>query len=127
MALEAPVQHRLRIRRAGAAVAVALTAAACGGASDQPSPSPLPVAATTSSPASTASPSAPAAPEVSADEAMTIALDAVGGGEVQETDVDEFEVVIQVWEVTVVTPEGGRRQVSIDMRNGSIIGNEADD
>jgi ABC-type glycerol-3-phosphate transport system substrate-binding protein len=121
------VQHRLRITRAGAAVAVALTAAACGGAPDEPSPSPLPVGATTSSPASTASPSAPAAPEVSAEEAVTIALDAVGGGEVQETDVDEFEVVIQVWEVSVVTPEGVRRQVSIDMRNGSIIGNEADD
>ena len=64
---------------------------------------------------------------MSAEEAVTIALDAVGGGHVVETDVDEFDIPIQVWEVTVVTADGLRRQVSIDMRNGSILSNEADD
>jgi hypothetical protein len=125
IALEAHVQHRFRIRRAGPAVAVALLAAACA-ASDENNPSPLPVGAGTSPPASPASPPA-TAPEVSAEDAMAIALDAVGGGQVLETDDDEFEVVVQVWEVTVLAPDGVRRQVSIDMTNGSVMGNEADD
>jgi uncharacterized membrane protein YkoI len=121
------VQHRIRIWRAGTAVAVALVAAACAGDSDQTSPPPLPVGAETSAPASTASPAPTAALAMSAEEAVTIALDAVGGGQVVETDVDEFEVVIQVWEITVLAPDGVRRQVSIDMRDGSVVGNEADD
>jgi hypothetical protein len=118
--------QQFRIRRAGAAVAVALLAAACA-ASDENSPSPLPVGAGTSTPAAPASPPPGVAPEVSAEDAMAIALDAVGGGQVLETDDDEFEVVVQVWEVTVLAPDGVRRQVSIDMTNGSVMGNEADD
>ncbi len=121
------MQHRIRVRRAGTAVAVALLAAACAGNSDESSPPPLPVGAGTSAPAFPASPAPTAALAMSAEEAVTIALDAVGGGEVVETDVDEFDVVIQVWEVTVLAPDGTRHQVSIDMRDGSVVGNEADD
>jgi hypothetical protein len=128
LALEAPVQHRFRIRRAGAVVAVALLAAACA-ASDENNPSPLPVGAGTSSPAAPVVPASPppgAAPEVSAEDAMTIAVDAVGGGQVLETDADEFEVAIQVWEITVLAPDGTRRQVSVDMTTGNVMGNETD-
>ena len=120
------MQHR-RIRRAGTAVAVALLAASCAGASDETSPPPLPVAAGTSAPVSSASSAPTAALEVSAEDAVAIALDAVGGGQVLETDADEFEVVIQVWEVSILMPDGARRQVSIDMRDGTVMGNEAED
>jgi uncharacterized membrane protein YkoI len=64
---------------------------------------------------------------VSAEEAVAIALDAVGGGQVVGTDIDEFEIAIQVWEITVLAPDGLRREVSVDMRNGSIVGTDADD
>jgi hypothetical protein len=125
-ALEALVEHR-RIRRAATAVAVALLAASCAGASDEPKPPPPPAAAGTSAPVSPAPSTPTAAPEVAAEDAVAIALDTVGGGQVLETDADEFHLVIQVWEVTIVTPDGVRRQVSIDMRDGSVIGNEAED
>ena len=121
------MQHRTRVRRAGTAAAVALLAAACAGTSDESGPPPLPVGAGTSAPASPSSPAPTATLAMSAEEAVTIALDAVGGGEAVETDVDEFEVVIQVWEVTVLAPDGTRHQVSIDMRDGSVVGNETDD
>ena len=58
---------------------------------------------------------------------MAIALETVGGGDVVETDIDEFDVVINVWEITVVTPDGVRRQVTVDMTNGSIVVTEVDD
>ena len=120
------MQHR-RIRRACVPVAVALLAVSCAGGSDETSPPPLPVAAGTSAPVSSV-PSAPTATlDVSAEDAVAIALDAVGGGQVLETDADEFDVVIQVWEVTVLAPDGTRRQVSIDMRDGRVMGNEAED
>jgi hypothetical protein len=125
IALEAPVQQRFRIRRAGAVVAAALLAAACA-ASGEDNPSPLPVAAGTSAPVAPASPPPGVAPEVSAEDAMAIALDAVGGGQVLETDADEFEVAIQVWEITVLAPDGMRRQVSVDMTTGNVMGNETD-
>jgi hypothetical protein len=115
------VHHRFRVSWAGTIVALALVVAACGGDSGDDDPAPLPVGATTSVPAVTA------APEVTADDAMAIALEAVGGGQVVETDADEFEVVIQVWEITVVGPDGVRRQVSVDMTNGTVLGNEVDD
>ena len=121
------MQHRTRVRRAGTAVAVALLAAACGGDPDDTSPAPLAVGAGTSAPALPASPAPTAALQMSAEDAVAIALDAVGGGQVLETDADEFEVVIQVWEVTVLGPDGVRRQVSIDMTNGSVLGNDRDD
>jgi uncharacterized membrane protein YkoI len=119
------VQLRIRIRRVGAAVAVAFLAASCGSdASDENRPPPLPAAAGTTFAGSTFS---PAAPGVSVEDAMARALDAVGGGEVLETDADEFEIVVQVWEVTVLAPDGARRKVSIDMTNGNVLGNDWDD
>jgi uncharacterized membrane protein YkoI len=57
---------------------------------------------------------------------MAIALDTVGGGDVVGTDADEFEVVIQVWEITILATDGVRRQVSVDMTNGTVMGNEQD-
>ena len=121
------MQRRLRIRRTGTAVAVALLAAACGGAADETSPPSLPVGAATTAPVAPGSHAPTVALEVSAEDAVAIALDAVGGGQVLETDADEFDVVIQVWEVTVLAPDGTRHQVSIDMRDGSVVGNETDD
>jgi uncharacterized membrane protein YkoI len=121
IALEALVRHVFGIRSAGTAVAVVLLTAACSGDSDDDqSAPPLPVATATSLPPSSA-------PDVSADDAVAIALDAVGGGEVLETDIDEFDVEINVWEITVVTPDGVRRTVTVDMGSGSIIANEVDD
>jgi hypothetical protein len=125
LALEARMQYRIRIGRAGTAVAVALVAAACAGSPDGDR-SVLPAAPGTSAPVSPAAPTG-TTPSVSAEDAMALALDAVGGGQVLETDVDEFEVVIQVWEVTVLAPDGVRRQVSIDMTNGTVMGNDSDD
>ena len=121
------MRHRTRIRRAGVAVAVVLLAAACGtGDSDESRPAPLPGAAGTPAPVSPAPPSS-GAPPVSAEDARALALDAVGGGQVLDTDDEEFEIVIQVWEVTVLTPDGERRQVAIDMTNGSVMSNDRDD
>ena len=37
------------------------------------------------------------------------------------------EIEVQVWEVTVVTAEGLHRKVTVDMTNGSILGDEVDD
>ena len=117
------MRHVTRIRTAGTAVAVALLAAACGTFADD-DPAPLPAATGTVLPP-TAVPTG--TPDVSAEDAVAIALDAVGGGDVVETDVDEFDVVINVWEITVVTPDGLRRQVTVDMRSGTIVENELDD
>ena len=117
------MRHVFRIRTAGAAVAVALLAAACG-TFDDDDPAPLPAATGTALPP-TAVPTG--TPDVSAEDAVAIALEAVGGGEVVETDIDEFDVVINVWEITLVTPDGVRRQVTVDMGSGSIVANEVDD
>ena len=87
------MHRRSRIRRGGAALAVALVASACA-ASDGVDPAPLPVGAATSSPTNPMAPPSPVTPQVSAEEAMAIALDAVGGGDVVATDADEFEVEI---------------------------------
>ena len=120
------MQHRIRIGRAGTVAGVVLLAAACAGSPEGGDRALLPAATGTSAPAPIPVPSA-TTPEVSAEDAVTIALDAVGGGQVVETDIDEFEIAIQVWEITVVGPDGVRRDVSVDMRNGSIVGNDADD
>jgi hypothetical protein len=119
------MHHRSRIRRAGAAVAAALLASACAGSGDL-DPAPLPIAAATTSPGLPPAPPSAVAPEVSAEEAMSIALDEVGGGAVVETDADEFEIEIQVWEITVLAPDGVRREVSVDMTTGNVMGNEQD-
>ncbi len=114
-----------RIGVAGSAVALALLAAACAGSADS-GPSP----ATAGAPASTA-PSAPTPPSVgtqlSAQDAEAIALETVGDGQVLNTEIDDVEIKVQVWEVTVVTAEGVHRKISIDLSNGSILGDEVDD
>ena len=121
------MNHRLRISRAGAAVAMALLAAACGGDSDDENRATLPVAAGTSSAASTTAPGATGTGEISAEDAASIALDEVGGGQVVETDIEDFEIVVQVWEITVVGSDGVRRKVTVDMTNGSVVSNQVDD
>jgi ABC-type glycerol-3-phosphate transport system substrate-binding protein len=125
LTVEAAVHRPSRIRRGGAALAAALVASACA-ASDGVDPAPLPVGAATTAPTNSAATPSPVTPQVSAEEAMSIALDAVGGGDVVDTDADEFEVEIQVWEITVVGPDGVRREVSVDMTSGNVMGNEPD-
>lgn len=78
-------------------------------------------------------------PEVTAQEAQVTALDSVGGGWIAETtieegdrdggdwDDDDFEAPVDVWEVSVVLPDGRRHQVSVDMSSGSVLDNRLDD
>jgi uncharacterized membrane protein YkoI len=121
--------------RTGALLAAALLMAACSGDPDEDRRSPVPVAtATTPVPAAGTTtpfvpPPAPTTPAsaIPVEEAVTIALDAVGGGNVVETGADDFDVTIQVWEVTVVTPDGVRRKVTVDMASGTIVDQEIDD
>ncbi len=112
----------IRIGVVGSAVALTLFAAACGG-SDDSGLSP----ATAGAPAPTAAAPPSAGPQLSAQDAEAIALETVGGGQVLNTEVDDVEIKVQVWEVTVVTDGGLHRQISIDMTNGSILGDEVDD
>jgi hypothetical protein len=123
------VPHQVRIVVAGSGVALTLLAAACGG-SDESDPSPA-TAGVPGPAAQSTTPTAPVPPsagaQLSAQDAEAIALGTVGGGQVLNTEVDDVEIKVQVWEVTVATPDGLHRQVSIDMSNGSILGDEVDD
>jgi uncharacterized membrane protein YkoI len=118
------VRHSFPVGRAGAALLAVFLATACGGDSDGDVPTPQ--LAGTATPVPTSAGSTPAA-AVTVEDAVAVALEAVGGGDVVETDAEEFDVVIQVWEVTVVTPDGVRHQVAVDMTNGSVVGKEVDD
>lgn len=124
--------HQVRIGVAGSAIALTLLAAACAG-SPNSDPSPATAAAPAPSAPSTApTPPTPPTPpsagtQLSAQEAEAIALGTVGGGQVLNTEVDDVEIKVQVWEVTVVAPDGLHRKVSIDMTNGGILGDEVDD
>jgi uncharacterized membrane protein YkoI len=62
---------------------------------------------------------------ISMEQARTIALAAVGGGQVTEVEVDD-ENNSPVWKVTVVTSNGTRHRVSVDQRTGAILVNEVD-
>jgi|SRR3712207_1924762 len=66
-------------------------------------------------------------PEVTIDRAEDVALQTVGGGQVLETSVDDIDDVVRVWEVKVLDSEGERREVSVDMATGAVLGNELDD
>jgi uncharacterized membrane protein YkoI len=136
-ALEALVRRLSPAGRTGALVAAALLMAACSGDPDEDRRAPVAVAtATTPAPAAGATtpfvpPPAPAtaAPvaAIPVEEAITIALDALGGGNVVQTGADDFDVTIQVWEITVMTPDGVRRKVTVDMASGTIVDQEIDD
>lgn len=65
--------------------------------------------------------------EVDLAEAQEIALGVVGGGQVVEAKIDDIDDLPRVWEVTVVTTTGERREVSVDAASGSVVGNELDD
>jgi uncharacterized membrane protein YkoI len=82
-------------------------------------------------------------PEVTAQEAQATALDVVGGGWILETkieerdddpdqdrddyDDDDFEAPVDVWEVTVVSSDGLRRTVSVDLTGGKVLDSRVDD
>jgi hypothetical protein len=133
---------REAVRVGAAGLAVALLAAGC-------TQTPRSVAAPPTGGAATSSP-APGGtlrePEVTAQEAQATALDAVGGGWIAETTIeeadddrdddrddwdddwdDDFEPEVDVWEVTVVLPDRRRHQVSVDMTNGTVVDNRVDD
>ena len=113
--------HQVRMGVAGSAIALTLLAAACA---DSRGNAPAPAAA----PAPSTAPVPPSSgTQLSAQDAETIALDTVGSGQVLNTEVDDMEIEVQVWEVTVVTAEGLHRKVTVDMTNGSILGDEVDD
>jgi hypothetical protein len=135
------VQHGARVGAVG--LAVTFVAAGCAEA-------PQSVAAPPTGGAAATSPSAPSAsfsgPEVTAQEAQTTALEAVGGGWILETKIeerdddpdddtggtdwdgdDDFEPHVDVWEVTVVLPDRQRYKVSVDVTNGSVLDNRVDD
>ncbi len=135
------MQHGVRVGAAG--LAVTFVAAGCAEAPQSVAAPPTGGAATSSSAAAGATFSGP---EVTAQEAQTTALDAVGGGWILETKIeerdddpdddrdgtdwdgdDDFEPHVDVWEVTVVLPDRQRYKVSVDVTNGSVLDNRLDD
>ena len=85
-------------------------------------------------------------PDVTAQEAQAAALDAVGGGWILETKIEErddepdgndrepagegeaeFVAAVDVWEVTVVGPDGLHHKVSVAMTDGSVLDSRVDD
>jgi uncharacterized membrane protein YkoI len=140
------VQNGMRVGAAG--IAVALLTAGC---SETPRSSGAPPTGGAATPAA-ATAGAVAEPPVSAQEAQEKALDAVGGGWVLETAIeerdddrdrdddregpdwdgdddvdDDFEAEVDVWEVTVVGPDGLRHRVSVDLTAGSVLDDRVDD
>ena len=132
------------VRVGAAGLAVAFLASGCA-------QTPRGLAAPPTGGAATSSPGSTGAvqePEVTAQEAQATALDAVGGGWILETKIeerdddpdgdtwegddpgerdDEFEAAVDVWEVTVVSPDGLRRTVSVDLTGGSVLDTRVDD
>jgi uncharacterized membrane protein YkoI len=82
-------------------------------------------------------------PAVTAQEAQATALAAVGGGWILETKIeerdddpdgdrdenadDDFEAPVDVWEVTIVSTDGLRRTVSVDLTGGKVLDSRVDD
>jgi hypothetical protein len=88
-------------------------------------------------------------PDVTAQEAQATALHAVGGGWILETKIEErddenpdsndrenagpgegdgaFVAGVDVWEVTVVSPDGLRHKVSVALTDGSVLDSRVDD
>jgi hypothetical protein len=136
--------HNL-IRGGAAGLAVALLTAGCA-ASPGRSAAPPTSGAQTSSTGPTGSLQEP---DVTAQEAQATALESVGGGWILETKIekrdddygedhdsdgsvpgdgdDDFEAPVDVWEVTVVRPDGLRHQVSVAMTDGSVLDSRVDD
>jgi uncharacterized membrane protein YkoI len=129
------VPNQFRIGAAGCAAA--LLAAGCTEAPESIT------AAATAGPA-TSSNGAPGwlrEPEVTAQEAQATALAAVGGGWILQTkieerdddpgdhdgDDDDFEAPVDVWEITVVSPDGLHRTVSVDLTGGKVLDSRVDD
>jgi hypothetical protein len=143
---EADMHHvsRVGVIRVGAAgLAVAFLAAGCG---EEPQPAGAPPTGAGATPA-TGPGGALQEPPVTAQEAQTAALEAVGGGWILETTIeerdddrdddrddgpdwdgdDDFEADVDVWEVTVVGPDGLRHLVSVDLTGGSVLDSRVDD
>jgi hypothetical protein len=124
LTLEAEVKHVVRVGVVSPAVAVALLVTACD-SSFQDNPFPARGGAATASLAP--SPGSPAAPEVTAQEAQDIALAAVGGGLIMSTEIEEEDDLFHVWEVVVLTSDGLRREVSVDIADGRVLANDVED
>jgi uncharacterized membrane protein YkoI len=101
-------------------------------------------AATGPATSSNAPPGSLREPPVTAQEAQATALHAVGGGWILETKIeeadddpdgdrdeydgdDDFEAPVDVWEITVVSPDGLRRTVSVDLTGGKVLDSRVDD
>ena len=133
---EAAVRNGLQIGAAGCAVA--LLAAGCSEAREGVAAA----AATGPATSSAGSPGSPREPDVTAQEAQATALDAVGGGWILETKIeerdddpddhdddgdDDFDPPVDVWEITVVSTDGSRRTVSVDLTGGKVLDSRVDD
>lgn len=101
------MQHRVRSGLAGtsATVVLLLTVSGCG---------------------------APAGPagsgdDIGAEEAEAIAREVSGGGRVETVEIDDSSGATRVWEVTLVAPDGERREITIDPADGTVLGDEPDD
>lgn len=138
-----------RTRVLAPAVAAILALAGCGGddASEseagetppeagqlQPTPEPdeeataQPPAAPTAATPPGSTPGTPGGEqEIEASRAEEIALAAVGGGEVTNTELDDLDDTIPVWKVNVRTSGGELREVSVDRVTGEVLENEVDD
>jgi uncharacterized membrane protein YkoI len=134
-----------RTRVLAPAVAAILALAGCGGddaaeseAGETPpeagqlQPTPEPPEEATAQPSgetTAAAPpgSTPGGEEIEASRAEEIALEAVGGGEVTSTELDDLDDTIPVWKVNVRTSSGELREVSVDRVTGEVLENEVDD
>ena len=112
--------HTARVALAGLAVAFAMLG--CDSDSDDDGAGRIPASA-----AGPASPPTPFEPEVDLGEAQDIALEVVGGGQVVEASIEDVDDPVRVWEVTVLSATGERRQITVDVTSGSVLGNELDD
>jgi hypothetical protein len=130
------------IRIGAAGLAVALLTAGCAA-----TPQSVAAPPTGSAGAPPTGPTGPSQePDVTAQEAQATALDSVGGGWILETKIeerdddadeagevadagegDDFEADVDVWEVTVGSPDGLRRTISVAMTDGSVLDSRVDD
>ncbi len=133
------MQNMIRVGAAG--LAAALLTAGCADTPRSAAADPTDAGATSS----TGPSGAPPPPPVPAQEAQAAALEEVGGGWILATGIeegdaddrydddrdddvdDDFEADVDVWEVTVVSPDGLRRTVSVDLTDGSVLDSRVDD
>jgi len=120
------------------AAAAALLAAGCGSDADTPTvvtSSPTTAAAVTTASTTatataatpnTAAPAAPAPGTVTSAQAGSIALNAVGGGQVIKVEADD-QNNRPAWKVELQTAAGEKRKVSVDQATGQVLKNEAGD